>query len=423
MKKITIKDPMSREEYDKYIFPSGFTLVHYPKKGRFLKGAYLSVGYGSIHLEGEDSMGKRFSFPEGTAHFLEHKLFENDELHLIDKMSALGASVNAFTSHDVTCYYFTAPINFMESLKLLLGIPVYPAYTEEGVAAERKIIAHEIAMYQNDVDYRTFHRGLSTLYPSHPIGRDIAGTKESIEKIDKNVLDQVLKHYYIPSNMFLFIIGDFSEKEMEEILSSLPSFYLEKKDGVKTLFPQEKMKLSHGKLISQEKMPTASFSYLIKLDPIDDPHWAFRRQIKYGILLDVLFGEGSDFYMKHYESNDFLGISASYHYGAGYRFVSLSGEGKKPFVVEESIMKSLDHFARKGLPLEEARRVKKRIMGRYLMGFNSIKGVASGFSFLHHRGIDLFDYLRVLDEMVIDEYDGLFQGPSCFSATIEKEEQ
>lgn len=423
MKKTRIIDPLSREEYDKYTFSSGFTLVHYPKKGRFLKGAYLSVGYGSIQLEGEDAKGERFSFPEGTAHFLEHKLFENDELHLIDQMSSLGASVNAFTSHDVTCYYFTAPIHFMKSLKLLLDIPVYPAYTEEGVVAERKIIAHEIAMYQNDVDYRTFHRGLTNLYPHHPIGRDIAGTKESIEKIDKALLDQVLRHYYVPSNMLLFVIGDFSEEEIQEMIALLPDFYLQERPLATTFFPKEDMKPSHLQLLSEEDIPTASFSYLVKLKPIEDQHWSFRRQIKYGILLDVLFGPGSAFYMKHYENNDFLDLAANYHYGKGYRFVTISGEGKKPLVVEQSIMENLDHFKNYGLAVEEADRVKKRIMGRYLMGFNSIKAVASSFTILHHRGVAIFDYLKVLNEMIIDDYQDLFKGPSCFSATLNKEEK
>lgn len=423
MKKNRVNDIRSREYYDEYHFDSGFTLVHYPKKGRFLKGAYLSVCYGSIHLQGVEASGKMFRFPEGIAHFLEHKLFENDELHIFDQMSSLGASVNAFTSHDVTCYYFTTPVNFEDSLKLLLQIPLSPAYTQEGVEAEKKIIAHEIAMYQNDVDYRTFHRALSHLYPKHPIGKDIAGTKESIAQIHKEELDDVLRNYYVPSNMLLFIIGDFSEEEMESIVKLLPGEYLEKRPGVKTVFPEENMEQSHLRLIQEEEIPLASFSYLIKLKPLEDQYWSFRRQIKYSILLDLLFAQGSDFYMKHYENNDFLDLSASYHYGQGYRFVAISGEGRNPLVMEEAISKSLHHFKEHGLDPEEVNRVKKRMMGRYLMGFNSIKGVASSFTLLHHRGVNIFDYLAILEEMVIDDVQDLFQGPSCFSATLEKEKE
>lgn len=416
MKKEQVVDSMSRESYDKYSFPSGFTLVHYHKKGRFLKAAYLSVGFGSTDLQGEIS-GRPFSIPEGTAHFLEHKLFEGEE-DLFEKMSRLGASVNAFTSHDLTCYYFNTPIHFQASLDLLLEIPIKPGYTRQGVIKERNIIAHEIKMYQDDVDYRTYHRGLSYLYPKHPVGKDIAGSLESLERIDKQVLDFALESYYVPSNMLLFVIGDFSEKEIEKMLESLPKFYLEKKPLALSIYPEDPSETSHRQLLSYQDLPTASFSYLIKIAAPENRMIGFKKSISYSIILDLLFGEGSAFYTHHYEKGDLLDFSADFSYGPGYGVISLSGEGRSPFVLEEGIKQRLAKL--EDTDEKKIIRVKRRLMGRYLMGFNSLSGIAGNFTFLHHRGVELFNYLPLMEKTWISLEGEPFRGASCFSITMKE---
>lgn len=409
-------DGMSRESYDKYTFSSGFTLIHYPKKGRFLKSAYLSVGFGSLDLEGEVE-GMKYLLPSGIAHFLEHKLFEGEE-DLFEKMSRLGASVNAFTSHDLTCYYFNTPIHFQESLDLLLQIPIKPGYTQEGVIKERKIIAHEIKMYQNDVDYQTYHRGLHYLYPVHPVGRDIAGSPEDLQRIDKEVLDFALNTYYTPGNMLLFVIGDFHQEEIEKLIEGLPPFYLKDKPLARTFYPEDTLALSHHRLLAYQDVPLASFAYFIKQTAEKDQREGFKKSLDYTIALDLLFGEGSAFYTRHYENGDFLDFSADYSYGPGFSVICLSGEGKEPLVIEEA----LREFFTQSLNIDEKKilRVKRRLMGRYLMGFNSLSGIAGNFTFLHHRGIELFDYLPLMEKAPVELQKDFFKGASCFSLTTKE---
>lgn len=416
MKKEHIVDRMSSESYYKYTFDSGFTLVHYPKKDRFLKAAYLSVGFGSTDLKGS-FLGEDFELPSGTAHFLEHKLFEGEK-DLFDRMSALGASVNAFTSHDMTCYYFNTPINFKEALDLLLEIPVKPGYSKEGIEKEREVIAHEIRMYENDLDYQTFHRALDYLYPVHPVGRDIAGTIESLERIDWKVLDRALSSYYVPSNLLLFIIGDFSSGEIEEILASLPEFYLKKVPGARSIYPEDSFGSGHKRLEIMRDIPGPSFSYLVKLPAGRSRQEGFEDSLYYSILLSILFGEGSSFYTRHYEKGDFLDFSSSFSYGSGYRLLSFSGEGRGYQPVEEALMKMLEEDFL--VDEEKVSRVKRRLMGRYLLGFNSLSGIAANFSFLHHREVDFFDYLPLMEKTILNGRKNPFEGPSCFSVTLKE---
>ncbi|MBI3725955.1 insulinase family protein [bacterium] len=180
-----------------------------PRPG-FLKGfAIVATGYGSLDNEfvplGEQKMTR---FPEGIAHFLEHKLFEDEAGDVFDEFARLGASANAFTSHAITAYHFSASEKFQECLDLLLDFVSDPYFTEESIEKERKVIAQEIRMYDDLPDQRGHLSLLKALYHHHPIREDIPGTVQSIQKITKAQLEACYRTFYRPENMVCFVTAD-----------------------------------------------------------------------------------------------------------------------------------------------------------------------------------------------------------------------
>lgn len=410
-----IHSSLLKETYYTKTLPSGFRVILYPKSDIFNKGAYLSVGYGSLHERFVTAEGEHFQLPAGSAHFLEHKLFENDEVKIFEKMSLLGANVNAFTSQDNTCYYFTAPSRFDEALELLLQFPLFQAYTEEGIRSEREIISREIDMYLDSVEYRSFHRALSELYPHHPVGQDIAGSKTSILQIDQHTLSRIMEHFYVPENMFLFVIGDFMPSYLEEVIARLPAYYHTPKPRAIPVMHKDESVPKRKILREHSEVSTPSFDYVLKLAPIDDPVLAFRRYVKYSIILDVLFGKGSDFYERCYEQGVISDLDVSYQSGQDYRYIAFSAEGKKPFRFKMEVERLLRDFHEKGISSEDIERNKRKIMGRYLMGFNSINNIAHTFIAFHYQGAKLFDFLDIVHEIEIDDFQELFNGTAVFS--------
>ena len=143
------------------------------------------------------------TYPAGIAHFLEHKLFEDDQGRDVTlDFVKLGADVNAFTTLDRTTYYFSTIDHFEESLELLLKFTSEFTSSEDTVNHGKRIIEQEINMYQDDPDYRVYLGCLQSLYPNTILGQDIAGSIDSIKKITAKDLKNNFDYFYRPENWF-----------------------------------------------------------------------------------------------------------------------------------------------------------------------------------------------------------------------------
>ena len=193
-------------EYD---HASGLKVFFVHKPGYNKKTAMFGTNYGSIDnifkVQGNE---KTIRVPDGVAHFLEHKLFEQKDGNMLDKFSRLGSSPNAFTSFDQTVFYFSCTDLFDENFKMLLDYVQHPWLTDENVEKEKGIIGQEIRMYEDNPDWRVFFNLLGCLYVNHPVKLEIAGSVESISKIDKELLYDCYNTFYTPSNMVVVAVGD-----------------------------------------------------------------------------------------------------------------------------------------------------------------------------------------------------------------------
>ena len=191
---------------ERYVLPSGLTVLVRPMPDYAAAHAIVAARFGSIDVHfrlGEEEL----TLPAGAAHYLEHKMFEDQEGDAFAKFARTGANANAFTSFDRTCYYFTATGAVDENLDILLGMITHPYFTEETVAKEQGIIAQEIKMYEDSPDWRLVTDLCQCLYRSHPIRSDIAGSCESIARITPSMLYDCCRAFYAPSNLVLAAAG------------------------------------------------------------------------------------------------------------------------------------------------------------------------------------------------------------------------
>ena len=167
--------------------------------------------------------GEEVYIPDGVAHFLEHKMFEQpDGTNSLDTLMALGLDANAYTTNDHTAYLFECTDHFEEGLNELMDYVQHPYFTDENVEKEKGIIGQEIKMYDDDPGWQLYMNTLDCMYKENPIKIDIAGTVESISKINPDVLYKCYNTFYHPSNMTMVVCGDFEpEKLLEEIKKRL----------------------------------------------------------------------------------------------------------------------------------------------------------------------------------------------------------
>lgn len=187
---------------------NGLTVLVVPRKGFTKKLAYFVTDFGSIHTDFRLG-GKEYHAPAGVAHYLEHKMFDlPGDRDVSAEFAALGASTNAFTSYDMTAYFFPCTDHFDECLRLLLEFVSTPYFTEESVEKERGIIDQEIGMNEDAPDSVVFDNLMAAMYAVHPIRQPILGTSETIREITPEVLYTCHRAFYAPGNMLLCVVGD-----------------------------------------------------------------------------------------------------------------------------------------------------------------------------------------------------------------------
>ena len=192
-------------------------LLPYPNK----KNYFISYAthFGSDILSFVDKDNKTHTPPLGVAHFLEHKMFDQetgeDPFAFFSKS---GTDANASTSYDNTQYICMGTKNFRENLRYLLKYVNSPYYTDATVEKEKGIIAEEIKMYDDIPDYKLEAKLRECLYKNSPRRIDIAGTVEEINKITKEDLYECYNGFYKPNNMFIVIVGNFSLEDAIEVI-------------------------------------------------------------------------------------------------------------------------------------------------------------------------------------------------------------
>lgn len=160
---------------------------------------------------------KSIKVPDGIAHFLEHKMFEQESGEdPFAYFSKSGTGANASTSYDNTQYICYGTKNFIDNLRYLIQYVNAPYYTDENVEKEKGIIAEELKMYADLPDVQLETKLRENVYHVHPRRVDIGGTVDEIYKITKEDLYLCYNNFYSPNNMFILVVGKFP---MEEAMS------------------------------------------------------------------------------------------------------------------------------------------------------------------------------------------------------------
>lgn len=134
-----------REAMQTATLANGLRIYYIPKPAFSKTFAMLATNFGSVDSRFAMEDGTEITAPAGVAHFLEHKMFEDADGNALQKFGATGASPNAFTSHNMTAYYFSCTSNFEENLRILTKFVFIPPYfTDANVAKENGIINQEI---------------------------------------------------------------------------------------------------------------------------------------------------------------------------------------------------------------------------------------------------------------------------------------
>ena len=374
---------------------NGLTVMIIPKKGFQKKYVIWGTNYGSndskFVVPGED---KETEVPKGVAHFLEHKMFEQESgVNSLDTLTALGVDANAYTTNDHTAYLFECTENFYPALNELMDYVQHPYFTDENVEKEKGIIGQEIMMYDDYPEWRVYLNALEAMYHEHPVKLDITGTIETISHIDKEILYKCYNTFYNPSNMAMVICGDFEPQELlEEIKKRLVN-----KDAsgeIKRIYPEEPETIVKEKI--EQQMDVSQPLYVIGIkDKLADIKERVKKHIAIEILLNMIIGKSSKLYKELYDEGiAYVTPSLDYEYSRGYAHILITGQSTQPEEVYKRFKQTVSNMKNSELDEKEFNRIKKRIYGTYVKEYNDTAGISRMFLADFFKGINSFDYLE-----------------------------
>ena len=422
-----ISNARTGEKYTKIIHDSGLEILIWKTEGHSVKHALFGTRYGSVNTTFKTKDDADFvTVPNGIAHYLEHKLFENEDCQVFDLYAKTGASGNAYTSFDKTCYLFSCTDNFIPSLKILLDFVQKPYFTEETVRKEQGIIGQEIRMYDDDPNWRVFFNLLEGIYHENPVRIDIAGTQESIAQINADLLYRCYYTFYNLHNMVLAIAGDVDE---EEILSLCDEMLIpsENKELI-SIVPSEPDTVAEK--YREQKMPVAvpMFSLGYKSVPVEKEN-TVRCEVLSDIVLSLLADETTPFYKKLYDSGIINSTFSSETFsGEGFFVPIFSGESREPQKLAELINAEICRCKAEGLDRNLFGTVKKAYYGSLIRSLNSPEPIASSLINAGLRGTgDAFSVIETVAAVTFEEAEAFlkerFDTENCTLSVIMPSEQ
>lgn len=376
MKKINFKNTDETIFYEK--LPNGLEVYMYPKDTA--KNFYLTfnVRFGSTDTEFKKGNSKKYTkVPNGTAHFLEHQMFEEGGGHsAFEYFAKLGSSVNAFTTYNYTSYEVVSSTNFKENLEILLDYVQNPVFQEKSVNKEKGIIKEEIKMYDNTPG-AVLNFGLENninKYDNHKYL--ISGTIEDIKDITAETLDKCYETFYTPHNMFMVLTGKFSPLEAIGIIKenqnnkSFPA-----KSKVTKRRPKEptEVALAYEEREMDVSVPKLKIGYKIdknKFKGFSD----LLIKIYLDAILQIKFGATSDLLENLLEENLIMfDMYTSREIREDYIYLSFEMETEYKEEVIDLIRQELKNIK---ITSEEIERVKKSNISSFILHFNDIISVA-----------------------------------------------
>lgn len=388
------------------VMDNGLHVYVLPKPGFQKTYASFTTQYGSVDNHFQVEGQAEVKVPDGIAHFLEHKMFEEPTGDIFATFASHGASANAFTSFDQTVYLFSATENINENIQTLVDFVQNPYFTDQNVNKEKGIIEQEINMYADNPDWRVYFGLIEAMYQKHPVHIDIAGTVESINTITKEMLYTCYRAFYHPSNMLLFVVGGVDpEQVISMVRSNQEQKNYEPQGQIQRFFDPEPEKVGEARREARlsVSLPKCLFGFKETDVGLSGEELACR-DVTTQLMMDLLFGSSTRLFQKLYDE-DLISDSFGHDYISSpqYAFSAVGGDTKDPDQLLKRIREEVDLIVQKGFEASDFERARKKKIGGYLRMLNSPENIASEFTRLQLRGADFFNMLSLYEAITLND--------------------
>lgn len=381
---------------------NGLTVHLIPKEDYYETYGIITAKFGSVDTRILVN-GVEKQYPAGIAHFLEHKLFEDEKgQDFLKRFVQLGSESNAFTSFTKTSYLFSTTSKVTENIQLLLEMVSKASFTEKTISKEREIIQQEIGMYQDSPDYQLFFGALEQLYPATSLADDIAGTKESIANITTENLHENFDLFYHPSQMHLLVIGNFDVDSVCQVLKDY------EKETPRQSIKLERIPVEKNEVIlnqsSRMNVVIPKLAIAIRGNDLIQQEETFRYKLILKLLFSMMFGWTSQRFQSLYEAGKIdNSLTLEVEVEELFHFVILTMDTQEPVSVSHQFRKAIRQFEKDpDVNQEHLDTIKSEMFGDFLQGLNSLEYSATQFEYFSN-GSTSYDLPKILQSISLQD--------------------
>lgn len=400
---------------------NGLDVILIPKPGATNDYALYATHFGSLNATFKAPGESEITVvPDGVAHFLEHKLFEEEDgINALDKLSKIGANANAYTTFNHTAYLFSCNDRFEEAFSMLLDFVQHPYLTEENVEKEKGIIGQEIRMYDDDPDWQVFFQLLYGMYGTeHAVTKDIAGTVDTIAQITPEILYRCYHTFYDPSNMVICVAGDI---DPDQVLAKI-------REAVSTTKEKPEIERYYGSIpatihqarvekVMDVSIPMVAVGYrddsvkgIVKAGYTEDHSDLVKKHVAVEIAMTMIAGESTDLYEELYASGALMKpIGVEYTFEEDYAYAAFSFESNQEEVVINALQQKMQDLQEHDVEETVFQRTKKMLYGEFVKLFNDATNMARVFTNDYFKGINTFQYVDAYQTITKGEVEHVIQ--------------
>jgi predicted Zn-dependent peptidase len=372
------------------MLPGGAKLVTAAMPERLSASVVFMFGGGS-RLEDERLAG--------VSHFIEHLFFKGTQKRptskeIADAIEGIGGFVNASTDKELTAYWTRVPSEHLDvGLDVLFDIVSNSRLDPTDVERERLVILEELKMYQDQPQDYVLNLFEELMWPGHPLGRDIAGTEESVSRLTRDdILEYADAHYRLPN----LVIGAAGALDESATLSAVRPRL--------TLAPDP-----NGMLEALAPAALGGAHLLVRRQRTEQAHiclgvraFSYLHEDRYALdILNTVLGEGmsSRLFLNIRER---LGLAydvhsfTQKHRDTGYLGVYLGVDPKKAVEAVQAVVAALQDFCDREVERDELDRAKEFTKGRLRLELETTNGVAFWLTYQEL----LMGQIRTIDDEV-----------------------
>jgi predicted Zn-dependent peptidase len=407
MKKIKLNNMDEVIYYEK--LSNGLDIYLYNKEEVTNNYVTFTTKFGSIYNEFIPfEKNKMIKVPHGVAHFLEHKVFAQEEGMQPEEFFAQSGTIcNAYTTFKNTTYLFSGPNDLKKNINFLLDYVQSPYFTEENVNSEKGIITQEIHMCDDNPSDVMYEHIRKNIFHNNPFKDSIIGTVKDIKSINVDTLFACYNTFYHPQNMFLVVTGNFNPKEILRTIeeNQKKKKYKLNKNKLEIKEYKEKDTVVKAKEIIKHNTEISKVSYNIKISLKDIEVSKRKYNIYLFIIFSILFDDSSIF---DEEAKEESIISNSLYINIlncdTHTLVSLINETNSYEKLIDLIDKRLENIE---ISSEDLERKKRVLISNELFSFENLEVInemiIDNIIFDNHIEENMIDLIKSLNKQELDK--------------------